>query len=513
MVTVPSVPARLNTSKWRRPPIQALAKLLSLLVVTSCLINISFLGRHLGVQQPHTHAASPFSSLQRGRPDPEVHDDPNANISLPIVFVDDKFSAEDASYSESESEDEEEVELENEVLPFTTNATQNETVPINITSIHLLLLRNGSDQTLQYEIKPRLAIVEDDNATVNGDGKEETDDDPDGSMTLPIVDLLASNLTVLVGKHRVFSLLLEAGIDSLDLTTIRQLPEWDQISSLYYPSGQRPIIHGLDSCDTYRRTVEMDQRYLATAGLFNTGTNALSFLLRENIMMNKKAQWQVPWSKHRLLRISGNHTAPNMQRFNRSNVLPIVIIKDIFTWLQSMCKSPYEAHWKHNDGHCPNLVPNQWDLEQFAALQGHSTVPVRVKFSENQTIHWDSLVGLYNEWYREYYDATFPRLMVRFEDLLFAPEEMLQAIADCVGAELAPNIVYNTKSSKDHGSQTNLVGAMIKFGSGRGRLHNMTSEDVQYVNDALDKQLRTTFDYTGATFDPLLREDDLTEEQ
>jgi hypothetical protein len=165
-----------------------------------------------------------------------------------------------------------------------------------------------------------------------------------------------------------------------------------------------------------------------------------------------------------------------------------------------MCKNNYEARWRHGAQHCPNLVPNDYDRRRFsqAVSANQRSMPIRVIFSQNSTVHWDSLVHLWNDWYRQYLTADFPRLMVRFEDLLFQPDEVLQTIADCVGTELRDPLLFNTDSSKAHGSGTDLVHALIKYGSGDGRISNMTVEDLEYADRILDKDLVRIFDYASS---------------
>ena len=90
-----------------------------------------------------------------------------------------------------------------------------------------------------------------------------------------------------------------------------------------------------------------------------------------------------------------------------------------------MCRHPYEARWRHNNAHCPNLVPNEHDRGR---TPGEGTMALRVKFStkhmgdgpwpgpENRTwVDYDSLVQLWKDWYNKWRAAPFPRLMVRFE--------------------------------------------------------------------------------------------------
>lgn len=58
-----------------------------------------------------------------------------------------------------------------------------------------------------------------------------------------------------------------------------------------------PIVRGMETCEEYRRTVPLEERYIGPAGMFNTGTNALEHHLRKNIE-NMKSVWQVPWGKN-----------------------------------------------------------------------------------------------------------------------------------------------------------------------------------------------------------------------
>ena len=88
------------------------------------------------------------------------------------------------------------------------------------------------------------------------------------------------------------------------------------------------------------------------------------------------------------------------------------------------------AKWHHTSRHCPNLVPNEEDLDLFPYLE--DLVPVQIKYPEKAE-HWDSLAHLWSDWYGQYFHADFPRLIVRFEDLLFNTKEMIQTVCACVG--------------------------------------------------------------------------------
>lgn len=323
------------------------------------------------------------------------------------------------------------------------------------------------------------------------------------------------------GKEPVLALLEKAGINrtDLDAATLEELPTWEQIQSLYYkPSVGRPdvdpIVHGLDTCEWYRKSIPVESQFFGVAGLFNTGTNALDWALSHNIE-ERMTRWQVPWGKHRLAQVKWNHTVEDdWGMYNKTNVMPIIIIKDPFSWMQSMCGTAYSAVWRHSEAHCPNLVPGDYERAHYPQLARRKSVPVRIEFDRTSVGHWDSLVHLWNDWYRQYYDAEYPRLMIRFEDLLFAPDRLLELIAGCVGTDVVKPVRYRATTAKDHGSHTDLVRAMIKHGGGGGggrdfrrgelRTSNMTADDVAFADKELDAVLMRHFQYRPGNSGPLI---------
>ena len=80
-----------------------------------------------------------------------------------------------------------------------------------------------------------------------------------------------------VDEH-IVKLLTDANIP-LDEELAEQLPTWDDIVSMY---GDKPIVYGLETCQTYRDTVKPEDRMLGPAGIFNTGTNLLFELMKAN---------------------------------------------------------------------------------------------------------------------------------------------------------------------------------------------------------------------------------------
>jgi hypothetical protein len=153
---------------------------------------------------------------------------------------------------------------------------------------------------------------------------------PDSSSSSVKRDSSATtNLTT--HENPIMQVLVAAGLKDIDPKDLEGLPTPETLTSLYGPLKE-PVVVGMDTCAAYRDKVQPSERVAAVAGMFNTGTNAMAFHLRQNI--NIKNTWQVPWGKHRMEYVRLNHTAEGLEHVNKQNVLPIVLIRDPLYWLQ-----------------------------------------------------------------------------------------------------------------------------------------------------------------------------------
>jgi hypothetical protein len=112
--------------------------------------------------------------------------------------------------------------------------------------------------------------------------------------------------------------------------------------------------------------------------------------------------------KHRMANVKETHVAPQMGNVNKTSILPIVVIRHPLAWLQSMCAHPYAASWRHNSAHCPNFIPNEIDQSHFPKAAMSSSFPVTVQFDEKDHVTFDSLIHLWNDWYRQYLNVDYP---------------------------------------------------------------------------------------------------------
>jgi hypothetical protein len=207
------------------------------------------------------------------------------------------------------------------------------------------------------------------------------------------------------------------------------IPLWSNIEQLY--GNKIPLVVGMDQCRIYQTAIPELQRWIAPAGLFHTGTNLLTSLMTSSCH-GISFQGQVPYGKHNPIRSAqqANYRIPNgkfnyhmVQNF--SQILPIVMVRHPLDWIKSMCQRKYAVSWNNTTATttaeklpCPSLDTS-----------------ISVNFF--QRMEYYHLMDMWIQWNEEYFDYfDTPRLMVRLEDLVYAPKETLQVICDCVGGNL-----------------------------------------------------------------------------
>lgn len=316
-------------------------------------------------------------------------------------------------------------------------------------------------------------------------------------------------------KERLLNILLRAGVPEFEPgrnITIRHycsvLPTWSQVVALY---GDKPVVYGLETCHRYIDSLKMvngtiQEPLPRVAGLFNTGTNALQQSFSLNLKyMEDPTYYQIFTGKHvapseKLLSLRAEPDAK--EQFQR--LFPVAMIRDPFRWMQSMCKKSYRATWERGShGRCPNLHPIKAE-RKMKHYQRMKRFNVTVDIWGHQHAYYDSLASMWSEWNRVYWNASFPRLMIRFEDMLFHAEDVFQQISECLHMPLLKNeYQYLLQSSKALKSSADFVTAMAKYGREDGRYDGLAKEEYDYLQEALDPELMKSFHYLSATLDRL----------
>ena len=201
------------------------------------------------------------------------------------------------------------------------------------------------------------------------------------------------------------------------------IPRWSQIISNYGPD---PVILGTERCESYRNTVPLNERLFGPAGLFSTGTNVLHALLEDNChrpknrLHGKFHVWQVPWGKHNPSIARQHYAAPNYEHRNQTAVLPIVSIRHPITWMYALCLHSYNLVWYHHPDQCNETL----NLHR----------PVNARFGAAKHTMYKSLLHVWRDWNLLYYEQrNYPLLMIRHDDLIYRPEQVVKTICDCVG--------------------------------------------------------------------------------
>ncbi|GMI46287.1 hypothetical protein TrCOL_g2133 [Triparma columacea] len=281
----------------------------------------------------------------------------------------------------------------------------------------------------------------------------------------------------------------------LRLTHVHDTPHQESVR-MY---GETTITLGLDdgTCERYKSSVPPGRRYASPAGLFNTGTNLLTSLLEMNCdFAPNNHHFQVPWGKHNPLAARNTHT-PKMYEGKGlvvSDCLPIVMVKDPLTWMNSMCKNRYAANWAHRHVSCPNFLDPDG-----------SQIPVKVVFQpEVEHPEWGhktypGLVGMWNEWYGDYISDSinedFPRLIVRYEDLLFRPEDTVNGICTCAGGTSKGPFKTLQTAAKSHGNTGGKEASMIKYGDEERRVVGYKDEDLKFFDENIDRRIMGLLGY------------------
>ena len=103
----------------------------------------------------------------------------------------------------------------------------------------------------------------------------------------------------------------------------------------------------------------------------------------------------------------------------------------------------------------------------------------------------------------EYLQAKFPYLLVRFEDLIYHPKQVVQTICECAGGEMnRGDFQYITGSAKKgvgaHGAESERTGylqALSRYGKNEGRAKGMEESDLAFARKFLDSELMKKFQY------------------
>lgn len=224
----------------------------------------------------------------------------------------------------------------------------------------------------------------------------------------------------------------------------------------------------------------------------------LFFVIRTDVCIFLFLLDIVPWGKHTPVSWRFNFVADvTPKTVSQANFLAAVVVKDPYPWMESMCRHKYEANWRHFQGHCPNLVPIS--AAEKNTLDGEESVEIRIRYRPTNVTHHESLAHLWNKWYQDYVDADFPRLMIRFEDLLFHAEEVVTKVCNCGGGVMRDGgfkyIKKPAKAGPAHQGSSGLLKSLAKYGDASNRLKSFTTPDLDFAKSVINKDIMRLFKY------------------
>ena len=259
-------------------------------------------------------------------------------------------------------------------------------------------------------------------------------------------------------------------------------------------------------------------RHAVIAGLYNTGTNALFNILQKNCRLSPGYEllWQPEWGKHEI---------PTMAKINSWNEksksdgdgegdgagirydesIAIVIIKDVYTWVKSMCRSNYDFWFETGDWweHCPKHV-HESSLEWIPLNRGGVSNSEENSSNGNFT----SLVHVWNAYYSAWIDgidrSRYPLLIVRFEDLLLRPVALVRRLCRCLGHnELvdATRVAVPSEAAKNHTFidvkrvSNDRKSAIQKYSDPGYRYSEFEEADLEFIERHANETILRMFSY------------------
>jgi hypothetical protein len=229
------------------------------------------------------------------------------------------------------------------------------------------------------------------------------------------------------------------------------------------------------------------------------------------------------WGKHTPAHYRIRHSTKLSTDIDRHSILPIVMVRNPYTWMKSMCHNPYAASWGHTTKNCPHLMIDEADEGVRQEREG-SWNPVTVTYGAGVE-KYKSLQHLWNDWYNEYYtvlkqfriqkkinfddenaSSSYPLLLVRIEDIIFHTEETVTKLCNCAGGTIRTGrpfhfIINSAKANvKGHSTTTGLLDAWIEYSKPAsftlGNTDGLAQHDYNAFIKAVDKELLATFNYT-----------------
>jgi len=108
------------------------------------------------------------------------------------------------------------------------------------------------------------------------------------------------------------------------------------------------------------------------------------------------------------------------------------------------------------------------------------------------------MVDVWNIWHEDYLKADFPRVFIRYEDLLFRQEEIARKVCGCVGGEWTSGEGFNLYEKNVKAENFRVGGrqeSLEKYSSREIRFAQFSEIDLEYAKEHISERLMAEFNY------------------
>lgn len=92
-------------------------------------------------------------------------------------------------------------------------------------------------------------------------------------------------------------------------------------------------------------------------------------------------------------------------------------------------------------------------------------------------------------------DRTIPTIVIRFEDILYKPQQIVNFFCNCIGGLKKKDVYVNNQSAKPHGNSRSRIQALETYNDSDFRYLAYSKQDIQFLKENLDANLLNLFGY------------------
>lgn len=222
--------------------------------------------------------------------------------------------------------------------------------------------------------------------------------------------------------------------------------------------------------DRYQASLTTVERNVHIFGLQDTGTNLLMSMLLKNFDQrlrffdwayapNATGKYGHGLWKHVNLNAKFQAEPHEFDTLKQNKVVPIMMVREPLSWLQSIRKAPYELQW------C--VFGSEWPKNDWLTRACTHPYPAGFHSSCPETAY-SSLEEIWNQWteaYEQVAEHMEEGIIIRYEDLVANPELELTRLAKRLGISPPAEFEIMATSAKTHGESIGRNEALDKIQS------------------------------------------------